>query len=121
VLWFGVLAAPLAWTAQIIVAPDLAEILCYAGAAESGRGQVYGLALESFLVAFNAVLTAVAVAGVLASLHCRRALRASPDRTPAQRATWMALAGLLVSTLFLVAIAVGFIPLLFLESCTTSL
>jgi hypothetical protein len=120
-LWFGVLAAPLAWTAQVIVAPDLAEILCYPGAAESGQGNVYGLTLETFLLVFNAALTAVAAAGIVASLRCRRALRSHRDHTPAQRATWMALAGLLVSTLFLIAIAVGFIPLFFLESCTGSL
>jgi hypothetical protein len=119
-LWVGILAAPLAWTAQVIVAPDLAEILCYAGAAGSGRGVVYGMSLESFLLILTAVLAGVAVAGLVVSVRCRRELRARQDRTPARRATWMALAGILVSALFLIAIVVGFIPLYFLESCTTS-
>jgi hypothetical protein len=119
-LWFGILAAPLAWTAQILVAPDLAEILCYRGAAGSGHSRVYGLPLESVLFALNVALTAVAVAGVIVSFACWRRVRGAHDPTPAQRATWMALAGILVSALFLIAIVIGFIPLYFLESCTTS-
>jgi hypothetical protein len=120
-LWFGVLAAPLAWTAQVIIAPDIAEILCYPGAETSGRGEIYGFALESFLLALTLVLLLVALAGLLVALGCLRGLRATDDSTPARRATWMAGAGILVSALFAIAIAVGFIPLIFLGSCTTSL
>jgi hypothetical protein len=120
-LWFGVLAAPLAWTAQVIIAPDLAEILCYPGAAGSGRGNVWGIGLEVFLVGVTAVATAVAALGVAVSVACWRRLLASDDATPARRATWMALSGILVSALFLIAIMVGFIPMVFLESCTPSL
>jgi hypothetical protein len=119
-LWFGVLAAPLAWTAQVIIAPDVAEILCYPGAEHSGRALVYGVALESFLFALTAVVALVGLAGIVVSWRCLRALKSNPDGTPAHRATWMALAGVLVSSLFTIAIVVGFIPLFFLNACTTS-
>lgn len=120
-LWFGILASPLAWTAQVIVAPDLVEVLCYPGAAESGRGQVWGIGIEVFLVVLTSLLTLVALIATAVSLLCWRRLRASRDETQGQRATWMAGAGILVSALFLLAIVVGFIPMLFLESCMTAL
>jgi hypothetical protein len=103
-LWFGILAGPLAWTTQVIVAPDLAEVLCYSGAEGSGRGQVYGIDIQIFIVA----------------LRCSRALRATEDSTTARRASWMARAGILVSALFALATVIGFIPVFLLESCTTT-
>jgi hypothetical protein len=119
-LWFGILAGPLAWTTQVIVAPDLAEVLCYSGAEGSGRGQIYGVDIQAFIVALTAALTLVCLAGVLVSLRCWRVLRAMDDTTTARRATWMALAGILVSTLFALATVIGFIPVFLLESCVTA-
>jgi hypothetical protein len=103
-----------------MIAPDVSEIVCYPGAEGSGRGTIYGFALETFLLALNSALALVALIGIVLSYRCWRVLRSSRDDTPAQRATWMALAGILVSSLFFIAIVVGFIPLYFLESCTTS-
>lgn len=120
-LWFGILAAPLAWTAQVVIAPDLSEILCYPGAEGSGRGELYGIGLEPFLFTLTAAMTLVAIAGVAVSYSCRRRLSRSEDATTGRRASWMALAGILVSTLFLIAIVVGFFPMLFLESCRSPL
>jgi hypothetical protein len=120
-LWFGILAAPAAWTLQVILAPDLAEILCYEGAAETGRGRIYDVGIEPILVALTVVLAGVALLGILISASCWRKLRRSPDTTTAGRAGWMALAGVLVSVLFFVAIVVGFIPMAFLESCVVAL
>lgn len=119
-LWFGVLAAPLAWLAQIFIAPDVAEIVCLSGAEGTGRGEIYGFALETFLLALTAAFTLVGLLAVVGSIRCLRLLGRAGDDTPGRRATWMAYAGILVSTLFLLSIAVGFIPLFFLESCVTS-
>jgi len=119
-LWFGILAGPLAWTTQVIVAPDLAEVLCYSGAEGSGRGEIYGLDIQVFIVALTALLTAVCLAGLLVAIRCSRTLRAADDPTTAGRATWMARAGILVSALFALATVIGFIPVWFLESCTTA-
>lgn len=116
-LWFGILAAPLAWTLQLVIAPDLNEILCYPGAARSGRAEIYGLGIELFLVVLTAVLTVVGVVGGIAAYFCWRRLRASNDTTPASRASWMAFAGMLVSVLFVLALVVGFLPMVFLGPC----
>ena len=118
-LWFGLLGAPLAWFTQVVVAPDLAEIICYPGAEASGRGEVYGIAVDDLLTGFNTVLTLVAVAGLVASLLCWRRLRSAVDATTGRRASWMAIAAIMVSVLFLVSIVVGYIPLLMLEPCVT--
>jgi hypothetical protein len=119
-LWFGILAGPLAWTTQVIVAPDLAEVLCYSGAEGSGRGQAYGVDIQVFIVALTALLTLVCLTGLVVSLRCSRVLRTSEDSTTAGRATWMARAGILVSALFTLATVIGFIPVFLLESCTTA-
>lgn len=116
-LWFGLLAPPLAWLAQVVVAPDLAEIICYPGAEASGRGEVFGIAVDDLLIAVNGFLTVIALAGLGASLRCWRRLRKTPDATPGRRGTWMALGGILVSALFGLSIVVGFIPLVMLEPC----
>ena len=118
-LWYGVLAGPLAWTAQIVIAPDLAEILCYPGATASGRGDVFGISVDTFLIGVNSLMTLIALSGLVASWLCWSRHRRE-DATPARRAAWMALAGVLVSSLFLVAIVVGYIPLFMLEPCAVA-
>jgi hypothetical protein len=119
-LWFGLLAGPLAWMAQTIVAPDLVEVLCYSGAAESGRAQVYGWPIEHFVLLLTAVLVAVTVAAALGSMSCLRKLRSSRTVTTGGRAGWMARGGILVSILFLISILVGALPLIFTEGCVTT-
>lgn len=120
-LWFGLLAAPVAWAVQLAVAPDLTELLCLPGSTASGRGEVYGLSIEVFILALSAGLTLVAVLGGLAAASCRRKILDAPDPTPGGRAGWMARAGVMVSSLFTLAIVVGFIPAALLESCGASL
>jgi hypothetical protein len=119
-LWFGIFAGPLAWTTQVLLAPDLAEVLCYPGAEGSGRGEIYGIDIQTFIVMLTALLTLVCLAGLLVSLRCWRLQRAIGDSTTAGRAQWMAQAGILVSALFALATVVGFIPVVFLDTCTTA-
>jgi hypothetical protein len=119
-LWFGILGGPLAWTAEILVAADLAEVLCYSGAEASGRAQIYGVDVEVFLVALTAVLTLMCVAAGIVAGRCLLSLRAAGDATTSRRATWMARAGVLVSILFGLATVIGLIPLYLLETCTSS-
>lgn len=119
-LLFGVLGGPTAWAVQIIVAPDLAEVLCYPGAERSGP-VVFGLALQPFIVVLSVVLTAVVIASGIAAFTCWRKLRRPDDAATGGRARWMAEAGMLVSALFLLSTVVGFLPVLFLDECVTSL
>jgi hypothetical protein len=119
-LWFGLLAGPVCWSLQMLLAPDLSEVLCYPGARGSGLGEVLGIGLEPFLVALTAGLAVVSGLGGLAAWGCHRRIARAGDTTPGRRAAWMARAGLLVSALFTLAIVVGFIPMIFLDSCGTA-
>ncbi len=119
-LWFGILGAPVAWTIETLVAPDLAEVLCYSGAQASGRGDIYGVNVEVFLAALTGVLTLMCVAAGVVAARCLVSLHAAGDVTTSRRATWMARAGVMVSILFGLATVIGFIPLHLLETCTTS-
>nr|MBA2600933.1 hypothetical protein [Actinomycetota bacterium] len=120
-LWFGLLGAPIAWATQVFVAPDLNEVLCAGGADGSGRGQVYGISTKTFILFMDAALLLIGLLALLATIRCYRKLRRSTDTTEGHRATWMAGAALFVNGLFIMAIAVGFIPLLFLSACGDSI
>lgn len=120
-LWIGILVPPLAWAVHLVVAGDVAELVCLPGAAGSGRGSVYGLDIEVFVVLLTAALALVALASGAASYSCWRRLRASPAYTTGSRAQWMARAGILVSALFLLSIVIGFLPVVFLRDCMTPL
>jgi hypothetical protein len=116
-LWFGVLGAPLAWTAQVMIAPDVAEIICYPGATRSGAGEVWGWQLETALILLSAAMLLVALSALVVSLGCLRTYRRAVDQTPGSRARWMAYAGVIVSSLFVIGILLGSIPPLMLQAC----
>jgi hypothetical protein len=56
------------------------------------------------------------VAGVLSYVELR-SLRSRRDRTPADRATWLARSGIMSSILFAVLIAVSFVPVVMIGGC----
>ena len=116
-LWFGILAGPVAWAAQIVVAPDLNEVLCYPGAGAE-RGQVLGMATDAFLVGFTLFLAIVTAAGFVSALSCSRRLVNFEDGVAGMRAKWMARAGMLVSLLFILGIVVNLVSLVILSACT---
>jgi hypothetical protein len=119
-LWLGILTGPLAWSLQTFVAPDLAEVLCYAGAAASGRAELYGFPIEQFIVVLTALLAAATIGAGIGSFSCLRRLRRSTHSTDGGRAAWMARAGILVSVLFLMGILLAPLPVVFVEGCVTS-
>ena len=118
-LWFGVLAAPIAWVVELLANYSLEEWFACAPSTRS-RGEVMGLGVDTVALIITSVLAAVAVAGLLVSLGCRRALRASTEGNTDQRARWMALAGIFNSALYLVIILVSFGPPVLLDVCRTS-
>jgi hypothetical protein len=112
-LWFGILGAPTAWGIQILVGYNIDEIVCSPG---SQSGELAGVGTETWIVVLHIVLTVMAVAALLVSFACWRRTGVG-DSSPAQRARWMALAGLMVSAFFLLIILSGFAPTAFLKSC----
>lgn len=117
-LWFGVLGAPLAWAAQLAGNYVLEEWLsCAPGSATPGK--LVGIAVERWVLAISTATTLVALAALLLALACHRRLRAS-DASTGNRARWMASAGIINSTIFLVPLALGFASPLLLDACRSA-
>lgn len=118
-LWFGVLAAPIAWTLQLLATYSLEEWFACAPSTHA-EGEVLGMSVGAVASLITTALAAVAVAGLFVSLGCRRALRRSAESDVDQRARWMALAGIFNSVLYLGIIVVSYGPPLLLDVCETS-
>ena len=118
-LWFGLLAAPIAWTLELIVNYSLEEWFACAPSTRA-RGEVLGFSVGTVALVVTSALAGIALAGLLVSLGCRRALRASGGGDADQRARWMALAGIFNSILYLVIILVSYGPPALLDVCRTS-
>ncbi|CAN5504807.1 hypothetical protein BH18ACT16_BH18ACT16_00830 [soil metagenome] len=117
-LWFGVLAGPVAWSLQILVGYNLEEIACNPG---SQTQQLAGAEIEPVAVWLTLATGALALAGVLVSFNCWRRVRAAHDSTPGGRAEWMAWAGIVTSGLFSFWILLALFAPGFLAVCDPSL
>jgi hypothetical protein len=111
-LWFAILGAPIAWAVQLALGDMFSELGCEAG----GFG---GLSLVLLLISLAAAVVAAWALFVAWRAHATLRSNARED-IPFERASFMAVAGILSSSLFLMVIVMGgFIPHLFLETCGT--
>jgi hypothetical protein len=107
-LWLGLLAAPAAWTAQLVLGYGAEEADCAKG---SG-----GWDFSSHTV--NAILFAVAGAAALAGLAAAVWALRSAEHDARGRIVFMAFGGVLVSSLFVALVVMTGIGVLSLEPCT---
>lgn len=113
-LWFGILAAPAAWSFMLLTNAFLGESL--ACAPGSIMSLSTGSGVKVAVAAVNGAGIAVSIIALAVSLaYWRRLRRGGADRTPGRRAEWMAGAGVMVSILFLLIIAGAYLPLIFLH------
>jgi hypothetical protein len=122
VLWFGVFAAPLFWSIQELVSYALIAHACYPrsvplAAPASGRAET--LAIAAGVIAFI-----VAAIGGVTALRIWRATRVkgedgeeTPRDVAEARTSFMGFAGLLLSTVFLLAIALNLGAIFLLPTC----
>jgi hypothetical protein len=108
-LWFGVLAGPLAWSAQLLVNYFVVSLACH--------GQLSATAL-----AHEAVSLATGLLVLAALLVARRRQRAlarlsTAGAPPTGRSAFLARTGVLMSALFLFVIVAGAVPTLVLPAC----
>jgi hypothetical protein len=106
-LLFGLLAAPLAWTAQLVVGYGIGDARC------SVAGMRWGFDSEAGTAALLAATTAIAVSGLGVSAWLER--RAARDERG--RVAFMAGGGILISAIFLLLILLGGIAALSIEHC----
>jgi hypothetical protein len=114
-LWYGILAPPIVWACQLLLDFGLNEsVACAPGSRP--QGQFFNTSIDVVIQIVNAVATALAVLALVLAFGCYRKLRGA-DSTDAQRARWMAIAGMFDSALFLMLILMKFVPVLFLHGC----
>ena len=106
-LLFGLLAAPLAWTAQLVVGYGIGDARC------SVAGMRWGLDSQAGEAALFAATAVLALAGLGLSWRLER----TAGRDERGRVAFMAGGGVLVSTVFFVLILLGGIAALSIEHC----
>lgn len=114
--WFAVLAGPVAWSSQFIFNYNLTDTGACAPAAPhflSSGG------FRPLIAVASALAAAVAALGLVVSYRCWKRLRGQ-DPTPGERASWLAIAGLMSNALFLLMILGSFVPLAFFSRCIPS-
>jgi hypothetical protein len=111
-LWYSVLAAPLAWATVIAAGYFLQD----AGCPPASSGAIWGVDVSVISVGVIVVCAAIAAAGALVAFHEIRVTRSIDDRRG--RAQFMAVAGMLGSLMFLLAIVLSGIAFIPLSSCS---
>jgi hypothetical protein len=112
-LWFGLLAAPLAWAAQLVVGYGATIARC------TGTASSRSFSLTPWEIVLTAVAAAIALTGQAAAVLVFRSTRGreETDPPPAGRIRFLVLAALLSNTLFIVVILLGGITAAGLEPC----
>jgi len=114
-VWYGVLAGPSVWWMQLLLDYGLDEaVVCAPG--NRTRGLFFTTVIGTVIQIVNAVATVLTVLAFAVSYRCYRRLRGG-DSTNANRARWMAIAGMFDSALFLMLVVMKFVPAFFFHSC----
>jgi hypothetical protein len=100
-LWTGILAGPLAWTAQLALSYPVAQLTCYAGGASQHTGALHAISA--------ATLVAVFAGACLAWTTWRRSV--------AERQRFMALLGVLSCALFAFVVIATWLPSFIMHNC----
>lgn len=116
-LWFGVLGGPIAWAIQLAAGYILEDTAC---SPASGGPAILGLAIKPLYMVMTVVLAAVTAAAGITAYRCYGRMRDPAPTVTAERARWMAWAGILVSTLFFVIIVLAFVSISILSVCEIS-
>lgn len=122
VLWFGLFGAPAVWAVQLVTDYALTSHFCYPNDTPLASPTFAGVRVVALVV--SAVCLAVSVAALFTALHSWRATRHGHEgehRHVAEvgegRARFMAIAGLLVSGIFIYGVLMNALPLVTLPIC----
>jgi hypothetical protein len=118
-LWFAVLGSPIAWLGHLGISYVLEDVFACAPAT-TDRGEILGFSADEVSWTLNSLMLLIAAAAGLTALASWRRLRQASDGDRLERSQWMAFAGMVEGAIFLAAIALGYLPPLLLDTCTTS-
>jgi len=112
-LFYALLAAPLAWTGQLVFGYGIGEARCSPG------GSRWGIDSQASELALTAAAGGIALSGLLTAGWLLRELqRTGGDARGRMR--FMASGGILVSTIFIALILLGGIASLYVSHCHQS-
>jgi hypothetical protein len=111
-LWFGVLAAPIAWTLQHIFGFGLTQATCNVGGSP--------LPIDGWTLAATIVATIVAVLGGAAAVAAYLATRDAGTEIPGARINFLATTGIVIAPIFLAIVLMSGISVLVLPECHQS-
>ena len=114
VLWFAVLGAPAAYSAQLGLGYWLAQAAC------SPTGGRWGISLSTWAIAVTAVAAAVAAASGIVALRLFRRTGDSDKPPPSGRIAFLGAVGMAVSSLFLALILMTGAGVLTFHVCNQS-
>jgi len=111
--WFGLLAAPAAWTVQLVVGYGATVAAC------SAAGRRWNVSVPTWEIALAAAAAAVALAGEAAAVAAWRTTRSIDEDAPPPegRIHFFADASLVANVVFLVLILLGGIGAAHLGVC----
>jgi hypothetical protein len=118
--WFGLLGAPIAWTAMHVVGYGLTEASC------GPAGSRWSIGVDGWTVALTAVAAATAalagLAAVAAFFRTRgvKGVGGSEEPPPKGRIHFLAVVGIAISPLFLAIIVMDGLGVVFLADCVQS-
>jgi hypothetical protein len=126
-LWFGLFAAPATWSIQEVVSYAIAAHSCYPGMIPRTTPTFRGMWTLELVIGIVALVVAI-VAGLIAvrSWRATRPAHAPPKEgsqvetgaaAGAGRAGFMALAGMLLSAMFFIAIVFNVVGLFLVPHC----
>ncbi len=112
VLWFGMLAGGLAWSAQLLVDYVLVGVRCATGA------DIFSWSVNVFSLLMAAITLVAIRVGFQAWIATGLGVEAEDAVDPALgRAALMSIGGALFNTLFLVLIVASMVPNMFMDPC----
>lgn len=108
-LWYGVLGAPFAWTAQLVIGFWIAESAC-----DPGGG---GVSVDGWAVAVTLIAAAAAVLAEACAIAVFRATKDAGTEPPAGRIHFLATVGLTIGPLFFCIILMSGLGVVALPNC----
>ena len=113
-MWFGLLGAPAAWTAQHVFGISVVEAAC------NPPRPHWGLPVDSMTLAATVVATIVAALSGAAAFMAYRATSDAGTDPPEARVRFLGIVGIVVSPLFLMIVLMSGITVIALPECVQS-
>ena len=122
-LWIGFLTGPTVWSLHLVLSEIIVSAGCSTGQSGWDSFSLFGTAgWRVVLLLETAVLALIVIAAGLVAIRTWRTTRIGTEATgevggAAGRSGWMALAGVLISSLFLGGIVLAGLPIFWLSGC----